>query len=129
MPQINVYIKAEEGKDKQEIDSLAHSLRDDLLNLEVEEVHLLHEKAPPPAGSKGVEKAAIGSMIVDSINGSIIKEVTQTVQAWIKPNENCAITIEMADGQKRDVKGISSRDQQKIIDAWVMHQIQKMMSV
>ncbi len=129
MPQIKVHIKPEEQDDKQEIDSLAHSLRDDLLNLDVEEVHLLHEKAPLPAGSKGVEGAtAIGSMIVDFVSGNIIKEVTQTVQAWIRRNENRAITIEMADGDKIDVKGISSKDQQRIIDAWVMRQMQKMMS-
>jgi hypothetical protein len=32
----------------------------------------------------------------------------------------------MADGERIDVKGISAKDQQRIIDAWVMRQMQKM---
>jgi hypothetical protein len=32
----------------------------------------------------------------------------------------------MPDGDKIDVKGISSKDQGKIIDAWVSRQMQKM---
>lgn len=124
MPQMKVHIKQEEDDDKQEIDSLSRSLRDDLSNLNVEDVHLLHEKAPPD--SKALDGVAIGSMVVDFISGGAIKEITQTVQAWIQRNENRTITIEMADGEKIDVKGISGRDQQKIIDAWVMRQTEKM---
>jgi hypothetical protein len=127
MPQIKVNIKPEEGQkegDKQEIDSLSRSLRDDLLNLDVEEVHLLYEK--PPSGSKAFDGVALGSMVVDFVGGGAVKEVTQTVQAWIQRNENRSITIETPDGDKIDVKGISGKDQQKIIDAWVMRQMQKM---
>jgi hypothetical protein len=127
MPQMKLHIKTEEGEkedDNQDIDNLNRNLRDDLLNLNVEEVHLLHE--PPPPDSKALEGVAIGSMIVDFVSGGAIKEVTQTVQAWIQRNENRTITIEMADGEKIDVKGISGKDQQRIIDAWVMRQMQKM---
>jgi hypothetical protein len=127
MPQMKLHIKKEEGEnedDKQEIDSLTRSLRDDLLNLDVEEVHLLHEKPPP--GSKAFDGVAIGSMMIDFVSGGAIKQITQTVQAWIQRNENRSITLEMADGEKIDVKGISAKDQQKIIEAWVMRQTQKM---
>jgi hypothetical protein len=123
MPQMTVHIKPEEEDDKQEIDSLSRSLRDDLSHLDVEEVHLLYEKPPPD--SKAVEGAAIGSMIVDFGGGAAIKEVPQTVQAWIQRNENRSIILEI-EGDKIDVKGISGKDQQKIIDAWIMRQVQKM---
>lgn len=123
MPKIKVHIKQEDQDDKQEIDSLSRNLRDDLLNLDVEDVHLLYEK--PPQDSKALDGVAIGSMIVDIVSGGAIKEVTQTVQAWIQRNENRAVAIEM-DGEKIDVKGISGKDQGKIIDTWVMRQMQKM---
>jgi hypothetical protein len=121
---MKVHIKQERDEDKQEIDSLTRNLRDDLLNLDVEDVHLLYEK--PPHGSKALDGIALGSMVVDFVSGGAIKEVTQTVQRRIQRNENRSITIEMPDGERIDVKGISGRDQGKIIDAWVMRQMQKM---
>ena len=124
MPQLKVYINPEEEDDKQEIDSLSRSLQDDLSHLDVEDVHLLYEKPPPDY--KAFDGVALGSMVVDFVGSGAIKEITQTVQAWIQRNENRAITIEMDDGEKIDVKGISAKDQQKIIDAWVMRQMQKM---
>jgi hypothetical protein len=121
---MKVQIKPEKADDKQEIDSLTRDVREDLLNLDVEDVHLLYEKPPP--GSKAFDGVAIGSMIVDFVSSGAIKEVTQTVQRWIERNENRSITIEMPDGDKIDVKGISGKDQGKIIDAWVTRQMQKM---
>jgi hypothetical protein len=124
MPQLKVNIKPEKEDDKQEIDSLSRNLRDDLLHLNVEEVHLLYEKPPP--GSRALDGVAIGSMIIDFVSGGAIKEISQTVQAWIQRNENRSITMEMPDGEKIDVKGISGKDQGKMIDAWVKRQMQRM---
>jgi hypothetical protein len=124
MPQLKVHIKPDKEDDKQEIDSLTRSLQDDLSNLDVEEVHLLYEKPRP--GSKALDGVAVGSMIVDFVAGGAISQITQTIQAWTQRNENRSITIETADGDKIDVKGLSAKDQQKIIDAWVMRQMQKM---
>jgi hypothetical protein len=124
MNQLKVHIKGGNEDDKQEIDSLSRSLQDDLSHLKVEDVYLLYEKPPPD--SKAFDGVALGSMVVDFVGGGAIKEVTQTVQAWITRNENRSITIEMTDGERIDVKGISGKDQQKIIDAWVMRQMQKM---
>jgi hypothetical protein len=121
---MKVHIKLEEEESKDEIDNLTRSLRDDLLNLDVEEVHLLYEKPPP--GSKALDGVAVGSMIVDFVGGVAIQQITQTIQAWTQRNENRSITLETADGDKIDVKGLSAKDQQKIIDAWVMRQMQKM---
>lgn len=124
MPQLGVLIKPEKEDDRKEIDSLSRSLQDDLSHLNVNDVHLLYEKPPPD--SKAFDGVALGSMLVDFVGGGAIKEVTQTIQAWIARNENRSVTIEMADGERIDVKGISGKDQQKIIDAWVMRQMQKM---
>src|ERR687887_2758674 len=107
--QLKVHIKPEEEDDKQEIDSLSRSLRDDLSNLDVEEVHLLYEKPPPD--SKAVDGAVIGSMIVGFVNSGAINQITQTVQARIERNENRSITIEGVDGEKIEVKGISAKNQ------------------
>ena len=126
MPQLKVHIKPEEDDDRQEIDSLTRNLRDDLSNLNhVEDVQLAYEKPPPD--SKAFDGVALGSMVVDIVGGGAIKEVTQTVQRWIERNENRSITIEGPDGSKIDVKGVSAKDQQKMIDTWIMLQMQKMM--
>jgi len=124
MSKLKIYIAQEDQDDKQDIDNLSHSLRNELLNLDVEDVHLLYEKPPPD--SKAFDGVAIGSMVVDFVGGVAIREITHAVQAWIQRNENRSITIEMSDGEKIDVKGISAKGQQKMVDAWVLHQMQKM---
>lgn len=123
---MTVHIKPEQEDDKQEMDRLSRNLRDDLSNLDqVEDVQLSYETPPPD--SKAFDGIALGSMVVDIVSGGAIKEVTQTVQRWIERNENRSITLETSDGDKIDVKGISAKDQQKMIDAWIMRQTQKMM--
>jgi hypothetical protein len=124
MPQLKVHIKTRKEDDRKEIDSLSRSLQDDLSRLDVDEVHLLFERPPPD--SKGLEGVAIGSLIVDVVSGKAIEQIAQTIQKWIERNENRSIILETADGDKIDVKGISSKDQRKIIDAWIMRQMQKM---
>lgn len=122
---MKVHIISEGEDDRQEVDSLTRNLREDLSNLnQVEDVHLSYEK--PPSDSKAFDGVALGSMIVDIVSGGAVKEVTQTVQRWIERNENRSITIEAPDGSKIDVKGVSAKDQQRMIDAWVMLQMQKM---
>lgn len=124
MHQLKLQIDKREEDDAEEMEDLSRSLRDDLSNLDVvKEVTLATEN--PPSGSKALDGVALGSMIVDFATGGAVKQVAETVQMWIKRNENRSIALEM-DGDKIDVKGASGKDQQKIIDAWVMRQMQKM---
>jgi hypothetical protein len=120
---MRVHIQSLEEDDVNQIDSLARSLQDDVSNLDVDKITLITETPPP--GSKAFDGVAIGSMIIDFATGGVVKQITQTIQAWIQRNENRSITLEIED-DKIDVKGISGKDQQKIIDAWIMRQMQKM---
>jgi hypothetical protein len=79
---MKVHIKPARGDDINETDSLTRSLQDDLSNLDVEKITLITETPPPD--SKAFGGAAIGSMIVDFATGGTVKQITQTVQAWIK---------------------------------------------
>jgi hypothetical protein len=71
MPQMKVHIKPEREDDKNEIDSLTRNLRHDLLNLNVEDVHLLNEKPPP--GSNALDGVALGSMVVDFVSVELLR--------------------------------------------------------
>jgi hypothetical protein len=86
---------------------LTRSLRDDLLNWDVEKVYLFYEMPLP--GSRAQDGVAIGSIIIDFVGSEAIEEVTQTVQTWIQHIENLAITTRAADGEKIDVKDISTK--------------------
>jgi hypothetical protein len=125
MLQLKVHIKPEKEDDKQEIDSLSRNLRDDLSNLDqVEDVQLSYEKPPPD--SRALDGVTLGSMVIDIVGGKAVEHITQTVQRWIERNENRTVTIVGADGQKIELKGVSGKDQGKVIDAWVTSQKQKM---
>lgn len=114
MPQLRVQKKPVDSY-KQEIDSL--------IRKGVEDVHLLYQRPAPD--SKAFDGVAFGSLIVDFFSGGIIEEVTQTTQAWVARNENRRIIIVMTDGDKIGVIGGSAKDQQKVIDTWIMCQIQR----
>jgi hypothetical protein len=129
MYQMKVDIRPEEGgqeddddDDKQKMDNLNSSLLDDLLNLDVWDLHLFIRKPQP--GSKSLDAIAVGSRVVD-FSSRATREIIQTVQPWV-PRENSSITNEMTSSQKIDVKGISAKDHSKIADAWIIRQTKKM---
>ena len=65
-------------------------------------MHVLDETAPPSQNTlNGVE---IRSVVVDIAGFLGVNEITLTIQAFIHRHQNYTITIDMADGEKLDVR-------------------------
>jgi hypothetical protein len=79
--------------DDDELDRLARQLRDQLLELDVEDVQPLHEGAAPP-GSKAVDPAAVGALVV-TLAPTAIQSVLGLLQSWLhgRPAAGVKVTL------------------------------------
>jgi hypothetical protein len=108
----------EEGATPAELDQLTNSLRRELLDLEVHRVRKPTPDEAPP-GTRGIELAAIGALIVEfGRSTKTLSTVVGAIQSWLGGRRNRSIKIEM-DGDKLEIAGASSDEQQRLITAWI----------
>jgi hypothetical protein len=95
----------------------------------IEKVDLVtKEGKKAPEGSKaGAEVAALGSLLVTlgaSAASSVIPNLANTLQSWLTRHERRKISLEIG-GDKLEVSGISDKEQQRLIDAWISRHMEK----
>jgi hypothetical protein len=105
--------------DQEELERSTHQLREELLDLNLESVDLV-KKGDPPKGSKaGEEVVSWGSLLVSlAASGGALPGLIGTVQSWLSRKENQKITMQIG-ADKLEMTGISSEQQDKLIDAWI----------
>ncbi len=114
---IEVY---EPDVDREAIDELTHSLRAELLQLDVESVSM-PSAGPPPPGSKGLEIAAIGALLVQ-VRGSaqMVSAVVSAVRSWLRrgsvPGRTLKVTV---DGHTLELSAATEEQQQRLVDEFV----------
>jgi hypothetical protein len=75
----------EEDAGSAEIDRLVSLLRAELLQLEVDDVRPARSDEPAPAGSRGVDVAAVGALIVSVKPGiELLGTLVRTVRSWLQ---------------------------------------------
>ena len=110
--------------DPEELERLSHNLRDELNELGVlEKVDLMTKEGEhAPKGFKsGGEVAMLGSLLVTlsgSLASNVIPSLANTLQSWITRQDRHTISLEIG-GDKLQLKGISDKQQEKLIDAWI----------
>ncbi len=110
----------EPAADVEELDRLAADLRVELLELDVDSVS--HVSAgPAPAGSKGLELAEAGALLVqvkDSL--PLINAVVSTVRAWLLRSRSSGRSLKVTvDGRTLELSAATAEQQQRIVDEFV----------
>jgi hypothetical protein len=77
--------------DAEELDHLARQLRDQLLQLDVEDVQALRDGEAPP-GSKAVDPASVGAMVV-TLATAAIPGVIGIVQGWLRGRPAAGVKV------------------------------------
>jgi hypothetical protein len=77
--------------DVEELDLLARQLRDQLLQLDVDDVQPLREGAAPP-GSKAVDPAAVGTMVV-TLAPTVIPGLIGVLQGWLHGRRAAGVKV------------------------------------
>jgi hypothetical protein len=110
----------EPAADVEELDRLIAALRVELLALDVDAV--FHVSAgPAPAGSKGLELAEAGALLVqvrDSL--PLINAVVSTVRAWLLRSRSSGRSLKVTvDGRTLELSAATADQQQRIVDEFV----------
>ncbi len=115
--QLMLNINAGPETDEEELAELTQQLRKELLELDVEAVGVRAGEAPERA--KAGDSVTWGALLVALVaSGGVLTTLINTLQSWLTRHERNSVTLEIG-GDKLEVTGISSEEQQRLINAWL----------
>jgi hypothetical protein len=103
--------------DAEEVAEATLQLRRELLDLDVEAVELVRGGEPPP-GTRAVELAALGALVVTVAQSPLLGPVVAAVRAWLAGSPQRSIKLEL-DGDALELTGLSSKEQRRLVDEWL----------
>ena len=105
--------------DAEELDQLTRALQQQLLELDVQSVER-PVGADPPSGSRGVDVAAVGMLIVTLAKAApALTSVVGTIRSWLTgASGSRSVTIKVGE-DSLIVTGASSEDQERLISAFI----------
>lgn len=102
--------------DNEKVADLTLQLRENLLELDVEAVDLVGEgKAPVGARAGG---SVIWGTLLLTLSHEALKTVIGYIQSWLGATGCRSVDIKIG-GNKLKVTGVSSKDQQRLIDTFI----------
>jgi hypothetical protein len=104
-------------EDAEQVAEATLGLRRELLDLDVDAVELPRAGDAPP-GTRAVELAALGALIVTVAQSGLLAPVVAAVQSWLGRTHQRSVKLEL-DGDVLELTGVSSRDQQRLVDEWL----------
>jgi hypothetical protein len=111
---------SEEHADAERLDELTSSLRQELLQLDVEDVTALRAGAPPP-GARGLELAAVGSLLVglgSSVDG--LRSVVSAISGWLSRGWGAHRSVRLEiDGDVLELSEASTADQDRLVGLFI----------
>jgi hypothetical protein len=103
--------------DAEEIAEVTRQVRRELLGLDVEAVRTPTE-GDAPAGSKGLELAALGALVVTVARSQVLNSIVATVRNWLAGSRERGIRLELG-GDVLELTGVSSKEQRRLTDEWL----------
>ena len=101
-----------------ELEQLTRKLQQELLELDIESAEFA-TTGEELTGTKAGKRIKWGTIIVALLAADgVATKLVDLSQAWLTYNQQQSIILEI-DGDKLEVKGISSEEQQKLIDMWI----------
>ncbi len=114
---LGVQIAVGPESDAEEVAEATLQLRRELLDLDVEAVELPRAGEPPP-GTRAVEVAALGALLVTVAQSQLLTPVVAAVRSWLAGSPRRSIKLEL-DGDVLELTGVSSKEQRRLTDEWL----------
>jgi hypothetical protein len=114
---LGIQVAAGPDADAEEVAASTEQLRRELLDLDVEAVER-PTAGPPPPGAKGVELAALGTLVVTLAKSQLLGTVVVAVRSWLAGQHQRSIKLEL-DGDVLELSGLSSNEQRRLTDEWL----------
>lgn len=111
---------AEAGADAERLDELTGYLRQELLELDVEDVTAIPAGDAPP-GTRAFEAIAVGGLLVTLGEASQgVRKVVSTIRAWLARGSGVKRTIRLElDGDVLELSEVSATEQTRLIELFV----------
>jgi Effector Associated Constant Component 1 len=117
-PGLRIEISGDLDTDADELDQSLLSLRDELLELDVDAVDRLAGSAVPP-GAKGSAELA-GTLAVTLSNSAVLVALVGVLQSWIHRGRGRRVAMRLGD-DIIEVGETSAEQQAELIEAWLEH--------
>jgi hypothetical protein len=106
--------------DAEELAASTTALRTELLDLDVESV-TTRSGGPAPAGSKGVDPAAIGALVVTLQGGvDLVTQVVIGIRAWLGRDASADRSVKLTlNGQTLELTSASTQQQERLVDEFL----------
>jgi hypothetical protein len=116
--QIAAELDAGPEHDAGELAELTQRLRDELLELDVDEVEPATGGAAPE-GAKGLELLAVGGLVVRfAMKANVLRSVIDATVGWLARQQARSVKLTL-DGDTLELTGVSSDEQRRLIELWV----------
>jgi anthranilate phosphoribosyltransferase len=103
--------------DAEEVAEATFGLRREFLSLDVDTVEVPREGEPPP-GSRAVDLAGLGGLMVKIANSQLLAAVVAAVGSWLAGSSRRSIKLEL-DGDVLELTGVSTKEQRRLTDEWL----------
>jgi len=100
-----------------EVAEAALQVRRELLSLDVADVATPTAREAPP-GSRGLELAALGALVVTIARSQLLDSVLGTVKSWLAGSRQRSIRLEL-NGDVLELTGVSSKEQRRLTEEWL----------
>lgn len=116
--QLTVTLDAEPDTDAEDLERLTRQLRDELSDLDVQANFVTG--GPAPANTKAGDVIEWGTLLLTlAASGGVITTLINAIQTWLtNRNQPAAVTVEMG-GDKLQITGNPTDEQQRIIEAFL----------
>lgn len=117
--QLNLVL-AEDGASAERLDDLTGYLRQELLELDVDDVRRAPGGTAPP-GTRAVDLVALGGLVVTlSRTAGGLKEVVGAVRRWLSRGDGVRRTVKIEiDGDTLELSEVSAAEQDRLITLFV----------
>ncbi|MEH1128392.1 hypothetical protein [Micromonospora sp. CPCC 206061] len=117
--QLNLNL-AEDGASAERLDTLTGYLRQELLELDVDDVRRATGGAAPP-GTRAVDIVALGGLVVTlGRTAAGLKDVVTAVRRWLSRGDGVRRTVKIEiDGDMLELSEVSAAEQDRLITLFV----------
>ena len=114
---VGVQVAVGPDGDDDELAQATLQLRRELLNLDVNAVEMPRAGEGPP-GSKAVDVAALGALVVNLADSQLLAAVVAAVRSWLAGSPRRSIKLQLG-GDALELTGVSSKEQRRLTDEWL----------
>jgi hypothetical protein len=116
--ELSVELQAETGTDTEELAQTVGRLRTELLDLDINTVRQ-PALGETPGDAKGADLLAAGQLVVSLVaTPEVLASIIDTVRSWLGRNRARSVKLTLG-GDTLEVSGVSSAQQERLIDLWV----------